>query len=74
MGVIIAAVSIWAIFQFTEWHDWANGVLGLWLVVAPWVLGYGHITVIAWSHLAIGVLIILAAAWELWDETRRGAT
>ena len=44
----------------------------LWLIVAPWVLGYGQITVVAWSHLAIGVLIILAAAWELWDETRRG--
>ena len=72
IGMIIAALSIWAIVQFTEWHDWGNGVLGLWLVVASWVLGYGQMAVVAWSHVAVGILVIIAAAWELWDESHGG--
>jgi SPW repeat len=35
LGVVIAALALWATLKFAEWHDWANGVLGVWLVVSP---------------------------------------
>lgn len=27
-----------------HWEDWVGTVLGLWLLVSPWVLEYGEIT------------------------------
>ncbi|MGI9508601.1 MAG: SPW repeat protein [Geminicoccaceae bacterium] len=73
IGAAVGAVSIWAIVRFAGWHDWANGILGLWLVVTPWVLGYGQMTSIVWTHVILGLLIIAAAAWELWDEWHPGS-
>ena len=60
--------------QVKHWQDPANAVLGAWLVVSPWILGFSGILVAASSTVAIGVLLIanslgamrLPAAWEEW--------
>ena len=67
LGVVIAAIALWAALQFAEWHDWANGVLGVWLVVSPWILGFSALTAALWNHIVVGVLIVALAAWELWE-------
>ena len=67
LGVVIAVLALWAAFQFAEWHDWANGVLGIWLVVSPWILGFAALTAALWNHVVVGLLIVALAAWELWD-------
>lgn len=67
LGIAIAAVSLWAAFQFAEWQDWVTGVLGLWLIAAPWALGFAAMTMAAWNHVVVGALIVALAAWELWD-------
>jgi hypothetical protein len=67
VGIVIGALAIWAVYSFAEWHDWANGVLGVWLVIAPWVLGFAAVSAAVWNHVVVGLLIVVAAAWELWD-------
>jgi len=67
LGLVIAALALWAAFQFAEWHDWANGVLGVWLVASPWILGFAALTTAVWNHVVVGLLIVALAAWELWD-------
>jgi hypothetical protein len=37
-GSILVAVSAAALLVFSDWKEWAALALGLWLVVAPWVL------------------------------------
>jgi hypothetical protein len=73
LGVVIAALAIWAALKFAEWHDWANGVLGVWLVVAPWILGFAAQTAALWNHVVVGLLIIALAAWELWEVRHQPA-
>jgi len=55
-----------------RWQDWANLVLGAWLFVSPWVLGYQG-TLGAWNAHAVGagvVVFALIAAYmpKAWEE------
>lgn len=57
-------------------QDWMNLVLGIWLFVSPWVLGYAGGTTTngaasimagnaAWNAWILGVLVVLNSAWSL---------
>ncbi|MBI2313739.1 MAG: SPW repeat protein [Betaproteobacteria bacterium] len=58
-----------------RWQDWVDLVLGLWLFVSPWVLGFatGNETA-AWNMYVMGTAIVVFSAvavymprmWEEW--------
>jgi hypothetical protein len=58
----------------THWRDAANFILGLWLIISPWVLAYAMETLPTWNACIVGVIIAVAAAaaffafhkWEEW--------
>jgi hypothetical protein len=64
-----------------QWQDAVNVVLGLWLIVSPWVLGYAMLTTPAWNAYVVGVVIAVAAVaallafhtWEEWVSVALGA-
>jgi hypothetical protein len=64
-GAAIAAISIAAIVAFSEWEEWLNLLLGAWLVVSPWVIGFVHTRAMHVSIL-IGLMVAFLAALELW--------
>lgn len=33
-------------------------VLGLWMIVAPWLLGYGYVTTAFWNSLIVGLVVV----------------
>jgi hypothetical protein len=37
-------------------QNWVNFILGLWLIVTPFALHYGDITVATWNNVIIGIL------------------
>ncbi len=39
-GVIIGTVAVVALTKFAEWEEWVTLLLGVWVVVSPWVLGF----------------------------------
>jgi|SRR5690349_9688769 SPW repeat-containing protein len=57
-----------------QWRDVANLILGLWLLISPWVLSYMGETVAAWNAYIVGIIVAVAAAaalvafhkWEEW--------
>ena len=71
VGAVIAVLAIWAIAAFAEWLDWLNGILGAWLVIAPWVLGFSSLPAAAWNHVIVGLLVLAFAAWEVWDVRQK---
>jgi hypothetical protein len=73
VAIVIGAVAVWAALRFAEWHDWVNGVLGVWVVVSPWILGFAALTAAVWNHVVVGLLIVALAAWELWDVRHQPA-
>lgn len=70
-GLIIALLSIAALAAFAEWEEWLNLVVGLWVLVSPWVLGFVDTTAM-WIHVIIGAIVAVLAAIELWMSHHGG--
>lgn len=66
-AIVIFVVAIGALSAFREWEEWLNLIVGIWVVVAPWVLAFSAITNAVWAHVVLGLLVAAAAAWEIWD-------
>jgi hypothetical protein len=73
-GVIIAALAIAALVSFAQWEEWLNLILGLWVLVSPWVLGFTGITVAFQTHVVIGLAVAILAAVELFLVMRHPPT
>jgi hypothetical protein len=43
-----------------EWQDWCNLILGIWLCLSPWLLGFTDQRAAAENAVAVGILIIVA--------------
>ncbi|YBV95209.1 SPW repeat protein [Phyllobacteriaceae bacterium JZ32] len=67
VAVIMGALAIATLSAFAEWEEWANLVLGLWLIISPWVLAFTANTSAMWTHLIIGVIVAAVSAWAVWD-------
>lgn len=64
-GAIIAAISLAAVTAYTNWEEWANLLLGLWLIASPWILGFAHTRAMHFS-IGVGVVVAFLSALELW--------
>ncbi|MBP1847376.1 hypothetical protein J2046_005660 [Rhizobium petrolearium] len=41
-------------------------MLGIWAVVAPWVLGFSTVTAAMWAHVIAGIVVAALAAGSIW--------
>lgn len=70
VGVVIGALALATLAWFAEWEEWAEMVIGIWLVVAPWLLDFNTNANAMWTHVVLGLLVAAISAWALWDERR----
>ena len=57
-----------------RWQDHLSLVLGLWLILSPWALGYAGIELAFWNAIILGIVISAVAMaaliefqeWEEW--------
>jgi hypothetical protein len=63
-ALIICVASIVGIVAFSKWVEWTNLLLGLWLMISPWVLGFAHTKAMHIS-IGLGVAVAYLAALEL---------
>jgi hypothetical protein len=62
LGVIVFLVAVSAMGRrFVMSQEWVNLVLGIWIFVAPWVLGFVSLGSAAWDHWIVGALIFLVS-------------
>jgi SPW repeat len=64
-SAVIAVLSLAAIVAFSYWEEWANLLLGLWLIVSPWLLGFTHTSAMHFS-VGVGAAVAFLAALDLW--------
>jgi hypothetical protein len=65
-AIAIAALAAAAILRFEEWEAWASIVLGLWLAISPWIVGFAAVLAARWTDVVLGLLIAAIAGWEVW--------
>lgn len=63
VGVIIAVAAIAALVAFHKWEEWINVVLGAWLIVSPFLLGFAAHATALWNQIVVGVLVGGLALW-----------
>lgn len=70
--VILAVFSIADLFEFLaiteffEAEEWINFAIGLWLAACPWILQFHNDMSAMKVHVAVGLVIAVIAAVELW--------
>lgn len=64
-GIVIVVLSIAALAAFAVWEEWLNLIVGLWLIVSPWVLKFNGTKAMR-VELVIGIIVAVLAAIELW--------
>lgn len=65
VGAAVLLLSALAVIRGRPWEEWLNLGLGIWLLIAPFVLGYAGLPVPMWNHLLIGLLIGGDALWTM---------
>ncbi|MDI4233060.1 SPW repeat protein [Bradyrhizobium sp. 31Argb] len=66
-GAAIAILSLAAIIAFSVWEEWVNLLVGGWLIVSPWLLGFAHTRAMHFSIIA-GAVVMFMSLLELWLE------
>jgi len=56
-SLAIILISLAAIAAFAKWEEWANLILGIWLIASPWILGFTHTRAM---HFSIGIGLAMA--------------
>jgi hypothetical protein len=65
VGIFIAVLSIAALAAFAVWEEWLNLIVGLALIVSPWLLDFQNSDAMT-IDVAIGTIVAALAAVELW--------
>ena len=63
-SLVVALTAISAILAYANWKEWLNVMLGGWLIVSPWVLGFAHTRAMHFS-IGIGIAVAFVAVTEL---------
>jgi hypothetical protein len=72
--------EVMTMMQMKHWQDPANALIGAWLVVSPWALGFQHSSPALSNSVIIGMALLATAlgalfvpqAWEEWTEAGLG--
>jgi SPW repeat len=71
LSVIVFLVALSALGRMEIWQQWINLILGAWIFIAPWALGFatGPYPSAKWDHWIVGALIFLISASNLYSPT-----
>jgi hypothetical protein len=53
------------------WPNVVNALIGLWFVIAPFVLGYSGQTGAMWTSIVGGAILFVLGGWAALDENTR---
>ena len=68
VGLLVFGLAQLEYVALQRWEEVAEIVLGLWLIISPWVLGFATDMNARWTHVTIGVLVAAVSAWAVWGH------
>ena len=67
VGLALVVFGAWAALANNEttikYLSWINAVLGLWLIIAPFILSYSSAATAMWNDIIIGLVVLVLGAW-----------
>jgi len=66
VGIVIAVL---AIVRFSgaysqSWISWINVVLGVWVLISPWVLQFSGFHTATMNNVILGIIVVVLAGWS----------
>jgi uncharacterized membrane protein HdeD (DUF308 family) len=65
-GIVVGVLAIAAVSRFAPWEEWLQMLAGLWIIAAPWVVGFAAVTVAVAAFVVLGIVVALSSVAELW--------
>lgn len=70
-GALVVILSIWALSSPLKWEEWIISALGLWILIAPFVLQFTTDQAALWNHVVVGILIGADALWAVSEPANK---
>lgn len=64
-GAAIAVAAGFAIAKPSVVPEWTNVALGMWLLIAPWALGFAADTGAVWASVLVGLFVVYFAGTQI---------
>ncbi len=68
IGGLICALSALALTLLDRWEAYISGLLGIWAMLSPWLLGFTGYNAAMLAHLGLGALVVVVAVIEIWQS------
>ncbi len=77
--ILVIAVSRYLVDARSPWEDLASAAFGLWLMIAPWALGFAPFVAERSNSVLTGIVVTALSLWAMvvdadlrkWVEDRR---
>ena len=66
VGIAIAVLSALTFLAYHIIEEWIDVVLGLWLIVSPWVLSASNDAVVVANFVIVGGIVLALSGYEIW--------
>jgi hypothetical protein len=47
---------------------WTEFVIGIIMIISPWILGFSDISLAKWCNVLIGLLLVLVGTWMMFGD------
>jgi hypothetical protein len=68
VGIIVFGLAQLEYVSLQRWEQVAGIIVGLWLILSPFVLGYHSGGLLRFYHSAFGALVVLLSTLQLWQD------
>jgi SPW repeat-containing protein len=68
LGIAFFVFALAAINMRTLWEEWVTLVLGIWMIISPWVLAYSGNVRARDDAIILGVIIGVMSIWALAEK------
>jgi len=69
-GIALIILGIWAAVSSREETDktldWINLAVGIWLILAPFLLGYTAVATAVLNDVIVGLVVVVLAGWGVY--------
>lgn len=65
IGIAITVLGLAELYRARPWEEWTNLILGVWLVISPWVLGFTDINRATQNAVVVGIIMIILPLWAV---------
>ncbi|ULT55040.1 SPW repeat protein [Neobacillus drentensis] len=46
------------------WQLWLTGLIGVWLIISPWVYSFTSNAGAMWNSVILGIIVLILAIWS----------